>query len=81
MRGGAQTLYGHSARVWDARLLRAGRVVSVGEDATCRVWKVESGQCVHVVEGHKGRSVWSMAVDSGQMRVVSVQYTCCVVSL
>ena len=55
-------LYGHSARVWDARLL-TGCVVSIGEDAKCRVWECEGGRCVQVEEGHRGRSIWSMAVD------------------
>ncbi len=67
---GVQVLYGHTARVWDARLLPGDNVVSIGEDATCRVWS----RCVAVrtVGGHRGRSMWSMAVDSENKRVVSV---------
>ena len=60
-------LYGHTARVWDARLL-PDCVISIGEDATCRVWDYR-GQCVQVVEWHRGRSIWSMAVD-GSLRLV-----------
>ena len=45
-------------------------VVSIGEDATCRVWD-SRGQCVRVVEGHRGRSIWSMAVDEDSGLVVS----------
>ena len=62
-------LYGHTARVWDGRMLGNG-VVSIGEDATCRVWD-SRGQCVRVVEGHRGRSIWSMAVDEDSGLVVS----------
>lgn len=54
-------LYGHTARVWDGQLLD-NCVISIGEDATCRVWDYD-GQCVRVVDGHKGRNIWSMAVD------------------
>ena len=62
-------LYGHTARVWDSRLLCDGTVISIGEDATCRVWD-SGGQCVKVVEGHRGRSIWSMAVDENSGLVV-----------
>lgn len=62
-------LYGHTARVWDARLL-ARYIVSIGEDATCRVWNY-NGKCLSVIRGHQGRSIWSMAVDSEQQIVVS----------
>ena len=61
-------LYGHTARVWDGRLL-SDWVVSIGEDATCRVWDGE-GRCVRVVDGHRGRSIWSMAVDETSGLVV-----------
>ena len=61
-------LYGHTARVWDGRLLH-DRVISIGEDATCRVWDYE-GRCVQVMEGHRGRSIWSMAVDENTGLVV-----------
>ena len=44
-------------------------IVSIGEDATCRVWNYD-GQCLSVIEGHKGRSVWSLAIDSDQQIVV-----------
>ena len=62
-------LYGHTARVWDARLLPEV-IVSIGEDATCRLWDY-SGRAVGEVKGHKGRSIWSLAVDSGNKLVVS----------
>jgi WD40 repeat protein len=63
-------LYGHCARVWDARLL-LDCIVSIGEDATCRVWNL-NGQCKEIVRGHKGRSIWSMAIDERQQVIVSV---------
>ena len=50
-------------------------IVSVGEDATCRVWDLQ-GQCLEVVKGHKGRSIWSMAVDRDRQVVVSVVDWC-----
>ena len=64
----ALVLYGHTARVWDARLL-PGCVVSIGEDTTCRVWDLR-GQRVDTVEGHQGRSIWSLAVDAENSLVV-----------
>ena len=61
-------LYGHTARVWDARLLPRG-VVSVGEDATARVWDF-NGRCTEVIEGHKGRGIWSLAVSRDNTMIV-----------
>ena len=54
-------LYGHTARVWDGQLLD-NCVISIGEDATCRVWGYD-GKCMRVMDGHRGRNIWSMAVD------------------
>ena len=65
----SRTLYGHTARVWDARLL-CNCIVSIGEDVTCRVWDLQ-GHCREVVKGHKGRSIWSMAVDHKGQVIVS----------
>lgn len=61
-------LYGHTARVWDARLLPTV-IVSVGEDATCKLWDY-SGRCLNTVGGHSGRSIWSMAVSADNTVVV-----------
>ena len=72
-------LYGHTARVWDARLMLCDSVISIGEDASCRVWDRE-GRCVKIVEGHRGRNIWSMAVDQDSGLVVSesdVGTLCC----
>lgn len=54
-------LYGHTARVWAARLL-PNYIISIGEDATCRVWGYD-GRTINVFKGHKGKSIWSVAVD------------------
>ncbi|XP_068709317.1 tRNA (34-2'-O)-methyltransferase regulator WDR6-like isoform X1 [Montipora foliosa] len=54
-------LYGHSARVWDAKLLKSG-FVSIGEDLVCNVWDYE-GNIVKVYKGHTGRNIWSLAVN------------------
>ncbi|XP_065883613.1 tRNA (34-2'-O)-methyltransferase regulator WDR6-like isoform X2 [Dysidea avara] len=62
-------LYGHTARVWDAIILPNG-IVSVGEDATCRVWRM-TGECVGVIEGHKGRGIWSMGINKSNTTVVT----------
>ncbi|XP_013403103.1 WD repeat-containing protein 6 [Lingula anatina] len=54
-------MYGHSARVWDVKLLRE-LLVTVGEDSTCLVWNYE-GQVLQKFKGHKGKSIWSLAVN------------------
>lgn len=43
-------------------------MVSIGEDTTCRVW--EGGVATRVLAGHRGRSVWSMAVNKDNSKVV-----------
>lgn len=64
-------LYGHTARVWMARLL-PDCTVSIGEDATCRVWS-HVGQALRTFRGHRGKSIWSMAVEKAHTVVVSSQ--------
>ncbi len=66
-------LSGHSARVWGAKHLPGGGVVSIGEDTTCRVWErgvANVGVVSRVLAGHKGRSVWSMALNKDSSKVV-----------
>ena len=65
-------LYGHTARVWSAMILPEC-ILSIGEDATCRVWS-HSGQTLDVFQGHRGKSIWSMAVDKDCRMVVNVMY-------
>jgi WD40 repeat protein len=45
-------LYGHSARVWDAKMLQEC-IVSIGEDAVCNVWSYD-GKLIKRFSGHKG---------------------------
>ena len=47
-----QVLYGHKARVWDAKFL-GQFIVSIGEDATCIVWD-RSSELVKKFKGHEG---------------------------
>ncbi|XP_060064987.1 WD repeat-containing protein 6-like [Ylistrum balloti] len=61
-------LYGHSARVWDVKILPS-LIVSVGEDSTCCVWD-NQGKITQRFKGHKGKSIWSLAVeDTGKFAV------------
>uniref|UniRef100_K1QY02 tRNA (34-2'-O)-methyltransferase regulator WDR6 n=1 Tax=Magallana gigas TaxID=29159 RepID=K1QY02_MAGGI len=62
-------LYGHSARVWDVRLLTC-TLVSVGEDSTCCVWNYE-GDVLQKFKGHRGKSIWSLSVDEKERYVVT----------
>ncbi|XP_061194456.1 tRNA (34-2'-O)-methyltransferase regulator WDR6-like isoform X1 [Saccostrea echinata] len=62
-------LYGHSARVWDVRLL-SSTLVSVGEDSTCCVWNYK-GDILQKFKGHKGKSIWSLTVDDKERFVVT----------
>ena len=63
------TLQAHLARVWDCVAVPGGNgvdtdpgvVVSCGEDGTCRVWNMESGQPFVSMEGHLGR-LWRTCV-------------------
>lgn len=45
-------VYGHSARVWDCKLLDTC-FVSIGEDLVCNVWSYD-GKIVKVYKGHTG---------------------------
>lgn len=45
-------------------------IVSIGEDATCRVWNY-SGETLNTFRGHRGKSIWSMAVDRKNETLVS----------
>ena len=64
-------LYGHTARVWRARFLPGGSIVSVGEDATCRVWNT-NGSTKSIFRGHRGKCVWSLAVSKSGKTVVGL---------
>ena len=45
-------VYGHAARVWDAKLLETC-FVSIGEDLVCNVWNYD-GNVVKIHKGHTG---------------------------
>ena len=51
----SHTLYGHTARVWNAVWLSSSCVLSISEDATCRVWEKHKG-CLQIITGHKVRN-------------------------
>ncbi|ORZ20442.1 WD40-repeat-containing domain protein [Absidia repens] len=70
-------VFGHTARVWDCQFVDT-YLVSISEDATCRVWKnslmMDSGfegidmgdssmDCLACWEGHTGKNIWSCAVS------------------
>ena len=47
-----QVLYGHVARVWDAKFLHQF-IVSIGEDATCIIWD-KTSNLIKKFKGHQG---------------------------
>ena len=64
------TGYGHAARVWDSAFVslynhsqenRCDGIVTVGEDSTIRIWKIDNGQQVATLKGHCCQSVWNVA--------------------
>ncbi|XP_035672898.1 WD repeat-containing protein 6-like isoform X1 [Branchiostoma floridae] len=57
-------VYGHGSRVWDVQLTQ-DYVISVGEDAQCIVWNMR-GEIIKTFRGHKGNSIWSLAVSEQQ---------------
>lgn len=63
------TLYGHTARVWDARLM-TDVIVSIGEDACCFVWNYD-GTILKKFTGHKGQNIWSLAVNENKHLIVT----------
>ncbi|XP_071828447.1 tRNA (34-2'-O)-methyltransferase regulator WDR6-like isoform X2 [Apostichopus japonicus] len=64
-----RTLYGHRARVWDAKLM-TDVIVSIGEDACCFVWNYE-GSIIKKFTGHKGQNIWSVAVNESKHLIVT----------
>ncbi|KAJ3021497.1 WD repeat-containing protein 6 [Thoreauomyces humboldtii] len=55
-------LHGHSARIWDCKLI-ANMVVSIAEDSSCRVWNIDTEECIACWEGHGGKNVWAVDTD------------------
>ncbi|GAA5820188.1 hypothetical protein JCM11491_006145 [Sporobolomyces phaffii] len=74
----ARVLWGHEGRVWRIEWVDEKRLVSVAEDATCRLWELEfrflvapstssSNKAPYKLvqtwkDGHDGRTIWSVNV-------------------
>jgi len=52
--------WGHTARVWSASFLSRTVVVSVAEDATTRLWSMETGEPLSCIRHSTG--LWSMEI-------------------
>ena len=57
-----QILYGHTARVWDAKFL-GQFIISIGEDAMCIVWN-KCSEIVKKVKSHQGNKVFICYFDT-----------------
>lgn len=71
--------FGHTARVWDCDFVDE-YIVSISEDATCRVWKNglmtavtnndknnnddTTMDCLACWEGHTGKNIWSLGIST-----------------
>ncbi len=62
--------YSHTGTVVMCKVVAGGRVVSVAEDQTLRVWDTRTGQLEHILTGHTD-SVVACAVLGDGVRVVS----------
>ncbi|KAI9017288.1 WD40-repeat-containing domain protein [Gaertneriomyces semiglobifer] len=67
------TLFGHAARVWNAKFVpnSPNLLVSIGEDCTCRLWDINTRECIRVYEGHEGKNIWSVDVDPVGQRIIT----------
>ncbi|KAL9652513.1 hypothetical protein ABK040_000085 [Willaertia magna] len=61
--------YGHGARVWDCKLCK-DFIISSSEDSTIRVWDYE-GNCISTLQGHFGRNVWRIDLNSKEEVIAS----------
>jgi WD repeat-containing protein 6 len=62
---------GHTGRVWKAKFADK-YVVTIAEDATCRIWDRYSQRCLSVLEGHGFKNVWSLAIDPTKSIIVII---------
>jgi WD40 repeat protein len=61
---------GHTSRVWKIRQMNE-KIVSCAEDTCVMVWDLNTGEHLKTLEGHQGKSVWAIAVDSKTEIIVS----------
>lgn len=64
-------LRGHNGRVWGLKFV-GEYILSISEDASCRVWRRDTHSCVAVWEGHGPKHVWSLAVNPSNSVVVDI---------
>ncbi len=65
-------LEGHEFTIWSVVVTQDGRhVVSGGQDATVRLWDIQTGKLVHTFIGHEG-PVYGLAATSDGRRIFSV---------
>ncbi|CDS06389.1 hypothetical protein LRAMOSA08917 [Lichtheimia ramosa] len=71
-------IFGHTARIWDCQFVDQ-YLVSISEDATCRVWRNilmdgsdhDEADCLARWEGHIGKNVWSCAISPEKKMVAT----------
>jgi len=60
-------MYGHTARIWKVMPLQNFKerslLVTVCENATCRVWDASTGKQIHCLSGHLGKNVRTLAIE------------------
>ena len=43
-------------------MLTDNLLVSVSEDATCKIWDLQTKTCIETLKGHIGRNIYALAV-------------------
>ena len=54
-------------------ILHDGRILSGSEDETLRIWNSTTGECVKVVEGHKGLTVYD-EIQRGVCTIMHINF-------
>jgi len=64
------TAYGHTARIWHCAFLSwiyhetpLDCVITCGEDNTIRIWNMDDGQVLSIMQGHKCQNIWKIAIN------------------